>query len=57
MFRKLLKLLSQKAAFTVFSFLLQVTLIVVGVIFAAAYFWWIWLVLEIGRTRMNSNNS
>lgn len=46
MFRKLLKLLSQKAAFTVFSFLLQVTLIVVGVIFAAAYFWWIWLVLE-----------
>ena len=46
MFRKLLKLLSQKAAITVFSLLLQVALIVAGVIFAAAQFWWIWLVLE-----------
>ena len=46
MFRKLLKLLSQKAAITVFSLLLQITLIVVSVIYAAAQFWWIWLVFE-----------
>lgn len=43
-FRKLLKLLSQKAAITVFSFFVQIAMVVLGVLFAAAYFQWIWLV-------------
>ena len=37
-FRKLLKLLSQKAAITVFSFFVQIAMVVLGVLFAAAYF-------------------
>ncbi|MBD5132768.1 MAG: cardiolipin synthase [Clostridiales bacterium] len=45
MFRKLLKLLSQKAAITVLSFLLQIAIIVVMILFATAFYWWIWLVL------------
>ncbi|MDE7165281.1 MAG: PLD nuclease N-terminal domain-containing protein, partial [Clostridiales bacterium] len=46
MFRKLLKLLSQKAAITVLSFLLQIALIVVGVLYAATLAWWFWLISE-----------
>ncbi|MCH5165524.1 MAG: cardiolipin synthase [Clostridiales bacterium] len=46
MFRKLIKLLSQKAALTVFSLLLQITLIVIGVLYAARNFWWIYLLFE-----------
>lgn len=46
MFRKLLKLLSQKAAITVISFLLQISIIVFGIIYAASQFWWIWLIFE-----------
>ena len=46
MFRKLLKLLSQKAAITVLSFLLQIGLIVVGVLYAATLAWWFWLISE-----------
>lgn len=46
MFRKLLKLLSQKAAITVFSLLLQIAIIVFLVLFAISYFWWIWFVFE-----------
>ena len=46
MFRKLLKLLTQRAAITVLSFLLQIALIVVGVLYAAALAWWAWLVCE-----------
>lgn len=46
MFRKVLKLLSSRAAITVFSLLIQVAVIVIGVIFAMTYFLWIWLVLE-----------
>lgn len=46
MFRKLIKLLSQKAAITVLSFLVQIALIVAGVLYAAAQFWWIWIVFE-----------
>lgn len=45
-FRKLLKLLSQKAAITVVSFLLQISIIVVGILYAASQFWWIWLIFE-----------
>ena len=46
MFRKIIKLLSQRAALTVFSFLLQVAIIVISVLYAASQFWWIWIVLE-----------
>lgn len=46
MFRKLLKLMSQKAAITVLSFLIQIALIVTGVIYAASQFWWIWILFE-----------
>ena len=46
MFRKLLKLLSQKAAITVLSFFVQIALIVMGVLYAAAQFWWIWILFE-----------
>lgn len=46
MLGKLVKLLSQKAAITVFSLLLQIAIIVVGVLYLASQFWWIWLVLE-----------
>lgn len=46
MFRKLIKLLSQKAAITVLSFFVQIALIVVGVLYAAAQIWWVWLVFE-----------
>lgn len=44
--RKLITLLSRKAAITVLSFLLQVTLTVLGVLYLASNFWWAWLVLE-----------
>lgn len=46
MFRKFIKLLSQKAGITVVSFLIQIALIVVGVIYAASYFWWVWILSE-----------
>ncbi|MCX4313515.1 MAG: cardiolipin synthase [Clostridia bacterium] len=46
MFRKLIKLLSQKAAITVLSLFVQIAIIVVGVLFAAAMFWWIWIIFE-----------
>ncbi len=46
MFRKLLKLVTQKAAITVLSFFIQIALIVLGVLYAAAQFWWIWIVFE-----------
>lgn len=46
MFRKLLKLLTQRAAITVLSFLVQIALIVVSVLYAAAQFWWIWIISE-----------
>ena len=46
MFRKLIKLLSQKAAITVISFLLQIAVIVFSVLYAASYFVWIWIVFE-----------
>ncbi len=46
MFGKLIKLLSQKAAITVFSLFVQVALIIFSVLFASSYFWWIWFVLE-----------
>ncbi len=44
MFRKLLKLLSHKAAITVFSFLLQIALVVLIALYALSYFWWIWFI-------------
>ena len=46
MFRKLLKLLSQKAGITVISFFVQIALIVLGVLYAASNIWWIWIVFE-----------
>lgn len=46
MFRKLLKLLTQRAAITILSFLLQIALIVLGVLYAAALAWWFWLISE-----------
>ena len=46
MFRKLIKLLSQKAAITVFSFFIQIAIIVLSVLYAAAQLWWIWIVFE-----------
>lgn len=47
MFRKLLKLLSQKAGITVFSLLLQIAAIIVGAIYLTRFFWWIYIVLEV----------
>jgi len=46
MLGKLLKLMSTKAGITVFSLLIQIAIVVVGVLFAATYFWWIWLVFQ-----------
>ncbi|MDE7463450.1 MAG: PLDc N-terminal domain-containing protein, partial [Clostridiales bacterium] len=46
MLKKLVKLMTHKASITMFSFLVQVALIVLGVLFASAYLWWIWFVLE-----------
>ena len=46
MFRKLIKLMSQKAAITVFSFFIQIAIIVLSVLYAAAQLWWIWIVFE-----------
>ncbi len=46
MFKKLAKLLSQKAAVTVFSLIVQVALIVFGFLYIFSYFTWIWLILE-----------
>ncbi len=46
MFKKILKLLSQKAAVTVFSLLVQVALIVFGVLYISSYFAWMWVILE-----------
>ncbi len=46
MFRKLIKLMSQKAAITVFSFFIQIAIVVLAVLYAAAQFWWIWIVFE-----------
>lgn len=46
MFRKLIKLLSQKAGITVFSLLAQIAAIVVGVIYATKYFWWTYFIFE-----------
>lgn len=44
MFRKLLKLLSHKAAITVFSLLLQIAIVVLAALYALSYFWWIWFI-------------
>ena len=38
--------MSQKAAITVFSFFIQIAIIVLAVLYAAAQFWWIWIVFE-----------
>lgn len=46
MFRKLIKLMSHKAAITVFSFFIQIAIIVLSVLYAVAQFWWIWIVFE-----------
>ena len=46
MFRKLIKLFSQKAWITVLSLLVQIALVVVGVLYLSAQFWWMWIVLE-----------
>lgn len=44
LFRKLLKLLSHKAAITLFSFFVQIAIIVLGVIYLSSIFKWLWLV-------------
>lgn len=46
MFKKLIKLLSSKAGITAFSFLLQLSLIVVGVMYAAGRFRWVWYAFD-----------
>ncbi len=47
MFRKLLKLLSQKAGITAFSLILQFAFVVFAAIYAASYFWWLYIVLYV----------
>ncbi|MCH5163274.1 MAG: cardiolipin synthase [Clostridiales bacterium] len=46
MFKKLFKLLSQKAVITIFSLVVQVTLIMFAVLYASTHVWWIWGALE-----------
>ena len=46
MFRKLIKLMSQKAGITVLSLLVQIAIVAVGVFFLSAKYWWAWIVLH-----------
>lgn len=46
MFRKLIKLMSQKAGITVLSLLVNVAIIVLGVLYLSAQYWWVWIILH-----------
>ncbi len=46
MFRKLIKLMSQKAGITVLSLLVNIAIIVFGVWYLSVQYWWVWIVLH-----------
>ncbi len=46
LFRKFLKLISQKAGITLLSFFIQIAIIVLTVMFALKYIWWVYLILQ-----------